>query len=220
MLVANRSWNGSKMTNYAPLLASLAFSHQKTTTITVVRSLPVLNYTHLSVVFKLKHAHPIFSLPTVENLAILPPQTAVIPPRDWPAAVITHAEPRARRALTFDVARHLWVTRRRSLPSEGISEAPAAILRGCFFSYLRSTSYYSRRHLKMEETSGCLVRLPTKDTWVTDVQLGTTFYNPCKSRSIISTLVCAAAPTYEMEVTSQHCTKMQNVHAASAFLLN
>lgn len=53
----------------------------------------------------------------------------------------------------------------------------------------------------------CAVR--RKDTWVTNVQLGTTFYNPRKSRSIISTLVCAAAPAHEMEVTSQHCTKMQ-----------
>lgn len=118
-------------------------------------------------------------------------------PRDWPAAVITHAEPRARRALTFDVARHLWVTRRRSLVvvvvvlggGVGGSLIFAALLSiyVCIFAVSIFIVFQ-----KMDEMSAYLVRRTMKkDTWVTDARLGSAphgFITPCKSRSIISTL--------------------------------
>lgn len=185
--------------------------------------------THLSVVSILKHDHPIFFSPsTAENLAILPPQTAVVRhSAPWLARrrhYARRATRRATRASCPDVwcsAPPLGVTRRRSLPSEGgISEAPAAMFAALFFMYMWICSRLyiipdGSWQWKRCPSASCAAR--RKDTWVTDVQLGTTFYNPCKSRSIISTLVCAAAPTSEMQVTSQQCTKTQNVHATSGF---
>lgn len=155
LLVANRGWNGWKMTNYSSSHRRLPTKKKKPQSPSFVL-LPLLihNAPERRLHIKTRASH-FFSLslpPTAEKKISLfyPLQTAVIPPRDWPAAVITHAEPRARRALTFDVAaRHLWVTRRRSLPSNGggggSRKRPQRFLRSCFF-YI--CGLFFRRHLK------------------------------------------------------------------------